>query len=46
MLAALEGFLRDGRLSASFEGIYGHAWNPAPRVGPDGRAIVHVERRH
>jgi malonyl-CoA O-methyltransferase len=45
MLAALEGFRRDGRLPASFEVIYGHAWKPAPRVAPDGRAIVHVERR-
>ena len=45
MLAALEGFRRHGRLPASFEVIYGHAWKPAPRVAPDGRAIVHVERR-
>ena len=45
MLAALEGFRRDGRLPASFEVIYGHAWKPAPRIAPDGRAIVHVERR-
>jgi malonyl-CoA O-methyltransferase len=45
MLAALEGFRRDGRLPASFEVVYGHAWKPAPRVAPDGRAIVHIERR-
>jgi malonyl-CoA O-methyltransferase len=45
MLAALEGFRRDGRLPATFEVIYGHAWKPAPRVAPDGRAIVHIERR-
>jgi malonyl-CoA O-methyltransferase len=45
MLAALEGFRREGRLPASFEVIYGHAWKPAPRVARDGRAIVHFERR-
>jgi malonyl-CoA O-methyltransferase len=40
MLAALERFRREGRLPASFEVIYGHAWKPAPRVAADGRAIV------
>jgi malonyl-CoA O-methyltransferase len=46
MLDALEIFRRDGRLPASFEVIYGHAWKPAPRVVPDGRAIVRFERHH
>ena len=41
MLGALERFRREGRLPASFEVIYGHAWKVAPRVAPDGRAIVH-----
>ena len=40
MLAALERFRREGRLPASFEVIYGHAWKAAPRVATDGRAIV------
>lgn len=44
MLAALEGFRRDGRLPASFEIIYGHAWKPEPRVADDGRAIVRFDR--
>ena len=44
MLAALKAFRRDGRLPASFEVIYGHAWKPSPRVVPDGRAIVRFER--
>jgi malonyl-CoA O-methyltransferase len=44
MLGALEAFRREGRLPASFEVIYGHAWKPAPRVVPDGRAIVRFER--
>jgi malonyl-CoA O-methyltransferase len=45
MLAALEGFRRDSRLSATFEVVYGHAWKPEPRVAADGRAIVRFERR-
>ncbi|MEP6996905.1 MAG: malonyl-ACP O-methyltransferase BioC [Betaproteobacteria bacterium] len=44
MLAALEGFRRDGRLPASFEIVYGHAWKPEPRVADDGRAIVRFDR--
>ncbi len=35
---------RDGRLSATFEVVYGHAWKAAPRVAADGRAIVHFEQ--
>lgn len=44
MLATLEGFRRDGRLPASFEVVYGHAWKPEPRVADDGRAIVRFDR--
>jgi malonyl-CoA O-methyltransferase len=44
MLAALESFRRDGRLPASFEVVYGHAWKPEPRVVDDGRAIVRFDR--
>ena len=44
MLDALEIFRREGRLPASFEVIYGHAWKPAPRVASDGRTIVRFER--
>lgn len=43
-LAALENFRRDGRLPASFEIVYGHAWKPQPRAAADGRAIVRFER--
>jgi malonyl-CoA O-methyltransferase len=35
----------DGRLPATFEVIYGHAWKPAPRQADDGRAIIHFEPR-
>ena len=45
MLAALDGFRRDGRLPATFEVVYGHAWKGEPRLADDGRAIVRLERR-
>ncbi len=34
---------RDGRLPASFEVVYGHAWKVAPRTGADGLAIVQFD---
>ena len=47
MLAALERFRRDGRLPATFEVVYGHAWKPERRMTEDARAIVqfHPPRR-
>jgi len=36
---------RDGKLSVSYEVVYGHAWKAAPRQAADGRAIVQFERR-
>jgi malonyl-CoA O-methyltransferase len=44
VLAALEKFRREGRLPATYEIVYGHAWKPEPRVAADGRAIVRFER--
>jgi malonyl-CoA O-methyltransferase len=44
MLSALERFRREGRLPATFEIVYGHAWKSEPRFASDGRAIVHFER--
>jgi malonyl-CoA O-methyltransferase len=35
---------RDGRLPASFEVVYGHAWKPRPRVAADGRQIIKFDR--
>lgn len=35
-----ESWRHDGRLPATFEIIYGHAWKAAPRTTEDGRAIV------
>jgi malonyl-CoA O-methyltransferase len=36
---------RDGRLPATVEVVYGHAWKAAPKVMEDGRAIVRFERK-
>jgi len=47
--AALKGKLeaqrRAGRLPASYEVVYGHAWKAAPRRAADGRSVVQFERR-
>ena len=40
MLAAYERERRDGKLPATFEIVYGHAWKGEPRVAADGRQIV------
>ncbi len=45
MIDALEGFRREGRLPATFEVVYGHAWKPEARVAADGRAIVRLHPR-
>ena len=41
--AAYEQFRSQGRLPASFEIIYGHAWKPVPRKTADGRAIIQFD---
>jgi malonyl-CoA O-methyltransferase len=35
----------DGRLPASFEIVYGHAWKPEPRQLADGRAVLKFHPR-
>ena len=35
----------DGRLPASFEIVYGHAWKPEPRQIADGRAVLRFHPR-
>lgn len=42
--AAYEAMRRDGKLPATFEVVYGHAWKTAPKQTPDGRAIVRFDR--
>ena len=32
----------DGRLPATFEIVYGHAWKPVPRVTPAGKPIINI----
>jgi malonyl-CoA O-methyltransferase len=41
---ALEALRDGGRIPATFEVIYGHAWKVAPRHTPEGHAIVRVQR--
>ncbi len=43
MLAAYAALARDGRVPASFEIVYGHAWKAAPRTIADGRAIIKID---
>ena len=47
--SALEGVMRnyeklrrDGRLPATFEVVYGHAWKPLPRMSPTGRKVIDI----
>jgi malonyl-CoA O-methyltransferase len=35
-----ESFRREGKLPATFEIVYGHAWKPHPRVTTDGTQII------
>lgn len=38
-----EAFRREGRLPATFEVVYGHAWKPQPRVSPTGRPVINIK---
>jgi malonyl-CoA O-methyltransferase len=40
-----ESARRDGRLPATFEVIYGHAWKPAPRASPTGHPMIEIKPR-
>ncbi|HEX6136638.1 MAG TPA: malonyl-ACP O-methyltransferase BioC [Casimicrobiaceae bacterium] len=40
----LEALRKDGRIPATFEVVYGHAWKGEPRTTPEGHAIVRIER--
>lgn len=40
VLENYERLRRDGKLPATFEVIYGHAWKPQPKKIADGRAIM------
>jgi malonyl-CoA O-methyltransferase len=43
MLASYECERKEGRLPATIEVIYGHAWKGEPRTSVDGRQIIKVE---
>ncbi|MHB1117512.1 malonyl-ACP O-methyltransferase BioC [Sideroxydans sp.] len=43
VLANYETLRRNGKLPATFEIVYGHAWKPAPKAAPDGRAIIKTD---
>jgi malonyl-CoA O-methyltransferase len=40
-----EAFRRDGKLPATFEVVYGHAWKPLPRLDPAGRRVIEIKAR-
>lgn len=40
---AYEKYRHDGKLPATFEVVYGHAWKPETRVGPAGHRIIDVK---
>ena len=44
-LASLDAARRDGRIPATFEVIYGHAWKVVPKRTPEGDAIVAFRQR-
>ena len=41
--AVYETLRENGKLPASFEVVYGHAWKVAPKQAADGRAIIHFD---
>lgn len=43
MLERLGAFVQDGRLPATIEVVYGHAWKAAPRRSAEGHAIVRLD---
>ena len=45
MLAVYERERRDGRLPATVEVVYGHAWKGEARTRPDGGQVVKMEMR-
>ena len=40
-----EAFRRDGKLPATFEVVYGHAWKPASRTSPTGHPVIEIKSR-
>lgn len=42
--AAYERMRQDGKLPATFEVVYGHAWKAQPKKAADGRSIIRFDR--
>jgi malonyl-CoA O-methyltransferase len=45
MVEAYERFRREGRLPATYEVVYGHAWKVPPRHVADGRQVIGFKPR-
>lgn len=45
MSNAYETLRRDGKLPATFEVVYGHAWKPLPRVTASGKKIIEIKAK-
>lgn len=45
VLENYERLRREGKLPATYEIVYGHAWKPQPKVVADGRAIIKTDFR-
>ena len=43
---AYEPLRRDGKLPATFEVVYGHAWKPLPRVTASGKRVIDIKASH
>ncbi len=43
VIANYETLRRNGKLPATFEIVYGHAWKVAPRIADDGRSIIRTD---
>lgn len=41
--ARYEAYRREGKLPATFEVVYGHAWKPQPRLGRGGRPVIDIK---
>lgn len=40
---AYEPLRRDGKLPATFEVVYGHAWKPLPRITASGKRVIDIK---
>jgi malonyl-CoA O-methyltransferase len=43
LIQAYESSRYEGKLPASFEVVYGHAWKPMPRLSPSGKPVIPIQ---